>query len=204
MKLYDGGRFPNPRRVRMFLAEKGIAMPPLEQIDFARQQQKSEAFTSLNPLQSIPVLELDDGTILSESVAICRYFEELHPEPPLFGTGALGKAIVEMWHRRVELGLFNSVAAVFRHGHPAMAGLEVPQVAEWAAANRDKVADQLHLLDAQLARHTFVTGETYTIADITAQIAIDFMRPSKLPIPDGCQHVRRWHALVSARPSAVA
>jgi glutathione S-transferase len=204
MKLYDGGRFPNPRRVRVFLAEKGIALPHLEQVDFAQQQHKSEAFTRLNPLQSIPVLELDDGTILSESVAICRYFEELHPEPPLFGTGALGKAVVEMWHRRIELGLFNSVAAVFRHGHPAMAGHEVPQVADWATVNRDRIAGQLQLLDAQLARHTFVTGETYTIADITGQIAVDFMRASKLQVPDDCQNIKRWHALVSARPSATA
>ncbi len=204
MKLYDGGRFPNPRRVRVFLAEKGIALPHLEQVDLAQNQHKTDAFTALNPSQAIPVLELDDGTTISESVAICRYFEELHPEPPLFGSGPAGKAMVEMWNRRLELGLLNSVAATFRHGHPGMAGHEVPQVAEWAAANRDKVPGQLRLLDAQLARHTFVTGETYTIADITAQIAVDFMRLPKLQVPDDCQNVKRWHALVSARPSAAA
>ncbi len=204
MKLYDGGRFPNPRRVRVFLAEKGIALPHLEPVDLAQNQHKTEAFAALNPSQAIPVLELDDGTTISESVAICRYFEELHPDPPLFGSGPVGKAVVEMWNRRLELGLLNSVAAAFRHGHPGMAGHEVPQVEAWAAANRDKTADHLRLLDAQLARHTFVTGDTYTIADITAQIAVDFMRLPKLLIPDDCTHVKRWHATVSARPSASA
>jgi glutathione S-transferase len=204
MKLYDGGRFPNPRRVRVFLAEKGVAMPPLEQVDFTRMQQKTEAFTALNPMQAIPVLELDDGTVISESVAICRYFEELHPSPPLFGQDARGKAIVEMWNRRLEFGLFANINAIFRHGHPGMAGHEVPQVKQWADANRDKLTANLRILDNQLARHTFVTGDAYTIADITAQIAVDFMRLPKLSLPDDCSHVRRWHALVSARPSAMA
>jgi glutathione S-transferase len=204
MKLYDGGRFPNPRRVRVFLAEKGIAMPTLEQVDLNTMQHKTEAFTALNPMQAIPVLELDDGTMISESVAICRYFEEVHPAPPMFGRDARDKAMVEMWSRRLEFGLFNAVSAVFRHGHPGMANHEVPQVPEWAAANRDKVAAHLRMLDKQLARHTFVTGDAYTIADITAQIAVDFMRLPKLTIPDDCSHVSRWHALVSARPSAKA
>jgi glutathione S-transferase len=204
MKLYDGGRFPNPRRVRVFLAEKGITMPLLEQVDLAGMQQKTESFTALNPLQAIPVLELDDGTVISESVAICRYFEELHPAPPLFGSDAREKALVEMWNRRLEFGLFANVTAIFRHGHPGMAGHEVPQVKDWADANHDKLAGNLRILDNQLARHTFVTGDTYTIADITAQIAVDFMRLPKLAIPDDCSDVKRWHALVSARPSAKA
>ncbi len=204
MKLYDGGRFPNPRRVRVFLAEKGITMPPLEQVDLTTMQQKTDAFTALNPMQAIPALELDDGTVISESVAICRYFEELHPTPPLFGRDAREKAVVEMWNRRLEFGLFANITAIFRHGHPGMAGHEVPQVKEWAAANHDKLAANLRILDNQLARHTFVTGGTYTIADITAQIAVDFMRLPKLSIPDDCSHVQRWHALVSARPSAKA
>jgi glutathione S-transferase len=204
MKLYDGGRFPNPRRVRVFLAEKGITMPPLEQVDLAGMQQKTESFTALNPMQAIPVLELDDGTVISESVAICRYFEELHPAPPLFGSNAREKALVEMWNRRLEFGLFANITAIFRHGHPGMAGHEVPQVKQWADANHDKLTANLRILDNQLARHTFVTGVTYTIADITALIAVDFMRLPKLSIPDDCSHVSRWHALVSARPSAKA
>jgi glutathione S-transferase len=204
MKLYDGGRFPNPRRVRVFIAEKGIAMPPLQQVDLAALEHKSEAFTALNPLQRIPVLELDDGTIISESVAICRYFEEIYPEPPLFGVGATGKAIVEMWHRRIELGLYASITAAFRHGHPGMAGHEVPQVAEWAEVNRGRVEKHLRLLDNQLSRHSFVTGDTYTIADITAMIAVDFMRLPKLTVPDDCVHLKRWHGDVASRPASKA
>jgi glutathione S-transferase len=203
MKLYDSGRAPNPRRVRIFLAEKGITLP-LEQVDIGKFEHKTAEFTAKNPMQGVPVLELDDGTLISESVAICRYFEELHPTPPLFGTGAVERAVVEMWNRRLDLGLYNSIAAVFRHSHPAMAEREVPQVPEWAAANRDKTNHFLRILDAQLARHTFVTGKTYTIADITAQVAIDFMKLPKLSLPEDCINIPRWHALVSSRASATA
>jgi glutathione S-transferase len=119
MKLFDGGRAPNPRRVRVFLAEKGIEVP-LVPVDMGALGHKQEPISSRNPLQRLPVLELDDGTIITESVAICRYFEELHPEPPLFGQGALGKAQVEMWQRRMEFNLLGCVAAAFRHIHPAM------------------------------------------------------------------------------------
>ena len=127
MMLYDGGRVPNARRVRMFLAEKGITVP-MTPVDLGRNEHKSTAFSALNPLHRVPVLVLDDGTVLTESIAICRYFEELHPEPPLFGTGARERALVEMWQRRLELELFFPIAHVFRHLHPAMATFEVPQV----------------------------------------------------------------------------
>ena len=189
--------------MRIFLAEKGIVVP-LVQVDLAALEQRNPAFASKNPMQSIPVLELDDGTAISESVAICRYFEELQPDPPLFGTGAKGRAVVEMWNRRLDFGLFASIASVFRHSHPFMAAMEKPQVPAWAEANRQKVVDNLLILNEQLARHTFVTGDTYTIADITGQVAIDFMRISKLTVPDSCTHVLRWHALVSARASSGA
>ena len=119
MKLYDGGRAPNPRRVRVFLAEKGIDVP-LVRVDMAAMEHRGSEVTSRNPLQRLPVLELDDGTVICESVAICRYFEELHPEPALFGRGAVGKALVEMWQRRMELNLMTPVAQAFRHLHPAM------------------------------------------------------------------------------------
>ena len=142
MKLFDGGRAPNPRRVRIFLAEKGLSVP-LGAVDMGAMGHRGEAVTSRNPLQRLPVLELDDGTILTESVAICRYFEELHPSPPLFGTGALGKAQVEMWQRRIELNLLNAVAQAFRHIHPAMKDWEVPQVPEWGEANKPKALDFL-------------------------------------------------------------
>src|SRR5208337_2717301 len=117
MKLYDGGKAPNPRRVRVFLAEKGVTIPT-EQVDLGTLQQKSPAFSAINPLQRVPALVLDDGTVLTESVAICRYIEALHPAPPLFGEGALEQALVEMWNRRAEFNLLGPVANVFRHLHP--------------------------------------------------------------------------------------
>src|SRR4051794_14140863 len=121
MRLYDGGRAPNPRRVRIFLAEKGMQVP-VEHIDLAALQHKSAEFTALNPLQRVPVLVLDDGTVITESIAICRYFEGLRPEPPLFGRGASEEALVEMWNRRVELNLYQAVSAGVRPTHPRLKG----------------------------------------------------------------------------------
>src|SRR5262245_25125294 len=203
MKLYDSGRAPNPRRVRIFLAEKGVSVPS-EQVDLGAMEQKSEAFTALNPLQRVPVLALDDGTVITESVAICRYFERLRPEPPLFGRGPKEEALVEMWNRRLDLNLLAAVANVFRHTHPAMKELEVPQVPDWAEANRPRVMDFLAILDGELADQLYVVGDHYTIADITGLVAVDFMKPARLTVPDDLVNVRRWHAQVSARPSAKA
>ncbi|MGX1741208.1 glutathione S-transferase family protein [Bosea sp. NPDC055353] len=200
MKLYDGGRAPNPRRVRIFFAEKGVPLPELVPVDIARKEHRTEAFTRLNPAQRLPVLELDDGTALAETIAICRYLEALHPQPPLFGRDAKEQATIEMWNRRVELGLFASVAAIFRHSHPSMAELE-EQVPEWAEANRDQMDDHLWLIELQLAANPFICGEALTVADITAGIAIDFMKPSRVPLPEDFVHIRRWHGALSARPS---
>ncbi|RWX62134.1 glutathione S-transferase [Mesorhizobium sp. M4B.F.Ca.ET.089.01.1.1] len=203
MKLFDGGRAPNPRRVRVFLAEKGIEVP-LVPVDMGALEHKQQAVSSRNPLQRLPVLELDDGTIITESVAICRYFEELYPEPPLFGQGALGKAKVEMWQRRIELNLLSSVAQAFRHIHPAMKEWEVPQVPEWGEANKPKAVEFLKLLDAELAQREFAAGDSFSIADITGLIAIDFMKPARIKVPEECTNVLRWHAAISSRPSAAA
>jgi glutathione S-transferase len=200
MKLYDGGRAPNPRRVRIFFAEKGLALPERVPVDLARKEHRSEAFTRLNPVQSLPVLLLDDGTALAETMAICRYIEALHPEPALFGRDAKDAAVVEMWNRRVELGLYACVAAVFRHGHPGMAELE-DQVPEWAAANRGRIGGHLRLLEDRLADRPFLCGEALTVADITAGVAIDFMKPAQLALPEDFVRVRRWHGVLSARPS---
>ncbi|MBN9450560.1 MAG: glutathione S-transferase [Bosea sp.] len=200
MKLYDGGRAPNPRRVRIFFAEKNVPLPELVPVDIGRKEHRTEAFAKLNPARRLPVLELDDGTTLAETIAICRYIEALHPEPPLFGRDAKEQATIEMWNRRVELGLFASVAAVFRHSHPSMAELE-DQVPEWAAANRDQVDDHLWLLELQLAANPFICGEALTVADITAGIAIDFMKASRIPLPEDFVNIRRWHGALSIRPS---
>jgi glutathione S-transferase len=202
MRLFDSGRAPNPRRVRIFLAEKGMEVPT-EQVDIAAGQHKSAEFTALNPMQRLPVLQLEDGTVISESVAICRYFEGLRPEPPLFGRGAREEALVEMWNRRLEHGLLGAVAAVFRHLHPAMREMEA-QVPEWGEANKPRVLDFLAILDRALKDNLYVCGEHYTIADITGMVAIDFMKPAKLSVPPDFAHLRRWHGQVAARPSAGA
>ncbi|AZO47025.1 MAG: glutathione S-transferase [Mesorhizobium sp.] len=203
MKLFDGGRAPNPRRVRVFLAEKGIEVP-LVPIDMGALEHKKQAVSSRNLLQRLPVLELDDGTIITESVAICRYFEELYPEPPLFGQDALGKARVEMWQRRMELNLLSCVAQAFRHIHPAMKEWEIPQIPEWGEANKPKAVEFLKLLDDELAGREFAAGDAYSIADITGLIAIDFMKPARIRVPEECTNVLRWHAAISSRPSAAA
>ena len=203
MKLYDSGRAPNPRRVRIFLAEKGLTVPT-EQVDMMAGQQRTAEYTAINPLQRMPALVLDDGTVITESIAICRYFEALHPEPALFGKGALQQALVEMWNRRCDLNFLLGVAQVFRHLHPAAATLEVPQVAAWGEANRPKVLDILTVLDAQLGKHQFIAGDTFSVADITAMVAVDFMKPAKIDMPTHLNNVRRWHSEVSARPSAKA
>lgn len=203
MKLYDSGRAPNPRRTRIFLAEKGITLLA-EQVDMMKMEHKRPEYTAINPMQRMPALQLDDGTVITESIAICRYFEALQPEPPLFGVGAREIAEVEMWNRRCEIDLLLRVAAVFRHQHPAMKELEVPQVADWAEANKPHVATFLQLLDRTLAKREFIAGPRYSVADITALVAVDFMKPSKLALPEGLANLGRWHAAVSARPSAKA
>jgi len=203
MKLYDGGRAPNPRRVRIFLTEKGIKVPT-EPIDLGALQQRSEAYTAINPLQRVPALVLDDGTVITESIAICRYFEALQPDPPLFGRGALEIALVEMWNRRAEFNLYLPVSSVFRHLHPAAKAMEDPQVPQWGEANKPRIFEFLQLLDSELKGRPYLAGDVYSVADITAMIAVDFMRVSKLAVPDTFTSLKRWHQAVSARPSAAA
>ncbi len=203
MRIIETRSAPNPRRVRIFLAEKGISVA-YEQLDMMVGDLKSASFTAINPLQRVPVLILDDGTAISESVAICRYFEELQPEPPLFGVGPVARATVEMWQRRLDLGFFLHVAQAFRHLHPKMAHLEVPQVPSWGEANKEKALAMLELIDTQLGQSRFLAGPDYSIADITLLVAVDFMKPAKLVLPAGLDNVRRWHEDVAARPSALA
>ena len=203
MKIIEQSRAPNPRRVRIFLAEKGIAVP-FEQVDIMQKQHLSAGFTALNPLQRVPVLVLDDGTAISESVAICRYFEETHPSPALFGATPVERAVVEMWSRRAELSLLLPVANCFRHAHPAMVELEVPQIQAWAEVNRTRAQDMLGLIDTELAGRPFLAGEQYSIADITALVAIDFMKPAKIERPARLANLDRWYKTVSSRPSAQA
>lgn len=203
MKLYDTKVAPNPRRVRIFLAEKGIAVPTV-QVDLAKAEQKNADYEQINPLRRTPSLVFDDGTVLTESVAICRYFEETNPNPPLFGEGALGKAIVEMWQRRAELHFLLPTAMAFRHSHPAMAEMEKPQIAQVAETNRPRVLEYLAFLDKELGTREYVAGNTFTIADITSLVAADFMRPARVQAPEEFKNFARWHRTVSSRPSATA
>jgi glutathione S-transferase len=203
MKLYDNVRAPNPRRVRIFLAEKGIEVPTV-QVDLMAREHKSEAFTRLNPLGAIPVLELDDGSAIAESVAICRYFEDLHPEPALFGRGAKGRALVEMWNRRIEFNLMGPIGQVWLHGSPLTAHLfeQVPAAADF---NRKVAARILGWLDRELGDRPFLAGDDYSIADISALCTLDFSAALvDIAIDPSHHNLVRWHESVSARPSAKA
>jgi glutathione S-transferase len=203
MKIVQARAAPNPRRVRIFLAEKGIEVP-FEEVDLMQGALKTPEFTAVNPFQRVPVLVLDDGTAIAETIAICRYFEELKPEPALFGRGPLAVASIEMWSRRMELGLLLSVAQAFRHLHPAMAKLEVPQVAAWGEANKPRALEILPIMDAQLASSRFLAGPDYSVADITGLVAIDFMKPARIERPLALENLARWYEEVSRRPSAKA
>jgi len=202
MKLYDARTAPNQRRVRIFLAEKGISVP-VEQVDIVSAQNRSAEFRAKNAMGTLPVLELDDGTTIAESVAICRYFEELQPEPPLMGTDAKDRAVVEMWQRRMEYEVFLPITQVFRNGHAFFKG-RIPQVPEYGEVCRKHAEQRLEWLDGVLADRRFVAGERYTIADITALCAIDFGRVSNIRVTPEQPNLARWHAAVSSRPSAKA
>jgi len=203
MKLYDFGQAPNPRRVRIFLAEKGIKVPT-EQVDIGALQHRNESFAALNPMQRLPTLALDDGTAIAESMAICRYIEALHPDPPLFGRGPLDSALVEMWNRRAEFHLLAPVATVFQHLHPYMKRMVDPQVPAWGEANKPRIFEFLQFLDIELNSRPYIASEQFTVADITALAAVDFLKLSKLAVPENLANLRRWREAVSARPSAAA
>jgi len=202
VKILQTKTAPNPRRVRVFLAEKGIDVP-YEEVDILKGL-KTPEFTQFNPFQRVPVLVLDDGTAISETMAICRYFEETKPEPALFGKGARQRAIVEMWNRRMELNLLACVAAAFCHLHPAAAQLEVPQVPAWGEANKPRAQEVLRIMDKELGKRRYIAGEEFSVADITALVAVDFARAARVERPEGLDNLARWHQEVSARPSAKA
>ncbi|TVS08673.1 MAG: glutathione S-transferase [Gammaproteobacteria bacterium] len=211
MKLYDVEQAPNPRRVRIFLAEKGIALEGgmIERIEvnMARGEHRDDSALARNPMGQIPVLELDDGTCISESVAICRYFEAVQPEPPLFGDTPVAQAEVEMWNRRVELGLLSQVGVAWRNG-PIVARMAPGRFRQNEAAKEDAEAGARRFyrrLDGWLAESPFIAGEGYSIADITTLCTIDFATALvELAPPADLTHLARWHADVSGRPSAQA
>lgn len=203
MKLYNSKVAPNPRRVRMFLAEKGIKLD-LVDLDLGLLEHKSEAFARVNPFLTTPALELDDGDVICETVAICRYFEELHPDPVLFGVGARERAEVEMWQRRAELYLFFPIAQTFRHSHPRAKPLEPVQIPEWSELNRAKTLGAMPHFDAALAERPYLAGDRFSIADITGLCALDFLKPARIEIPADLVNLKRWRDELAARPSAAA
>jgi glutathione S-transferase len=193
---------PNPRRVRIFAAEKGVSLP-MRDLSIPAREHKSEAFLALNPRGQTPALQLDDGTVITESVAICRYLEGLHPEPPLFGSGALEQAHVEMWSRRVEMILMPPVGAVWVHTHAFTAAIP-GRNAEWGEANRPRVGEALRYFDGALQGRSFLASERYSMADILLLTTVDFAGFIGIEIPDALVSLRDWHARMTARPSASA
>ncbi len=204
MKLYDFKPAPNPRRVRIFLAEKGVTIPTV-QIHLTKGEQRAPEFVAKNPVGRVPVLELDDGKYLTESMAICRYIEELHPSPPLFGRNMEERAFTAMWQRIAEFELLFPVTHAFRHGTETARAMEPNQNAAWAQASRTRALNGMRYLDNVLGDNAFVGGPDFTIADITALCAVDFgAATGAVQMPEELQNLKRWHGEVSARPSAKA
>ncbi|MGO9452365.1 MAG: glutathione S-transferase family protein [Candidatus Binataceae bacterium] len=203
MKIYDCTWAPNPRRLRMFLAEKSISIP-YEQVELARKENRAPEFLAINPAGTVPVLQLDDGSYLAETDAIARYLETLHPEPNLMGRDARELATIEMWERRMELNLFWAVARAFYHMNPAAAG-HVKRIKEYGESQVAALQEQLAWLDRQLAGKEFIAGPRFTFADITAFVAIEFGQSvAGITIDPVHNELIRWHRAVASRPSTKA
>lgn len=194
---------PNPRRVRIFLAEKGVEVPSTD-VSIMTGGLRTPEFTAVNPLQQVPALQLDDGEVLTETVSICRYFEGLHPEPPLFGTDALSSARVDMWTRRVELRLGVPIGNIWVHTHPLTARVVPKQYTEFGESNRPRVDATFAFLDRSLGDSEWLAGERFSMADIALVTIVDFAGFIGVEMPEDASNLRRWHAAVAARPSYTA
>ncbi len=209
MKLYVCSTAPSPRRVRIFLAEKGMKLPRVE-VDLRHDEHLGAVFQSKNPWCTVPLLELDDGTCISETSAICGYLEALHPEPALLGRDPRERALIAMWDRRAELDGFYAVAEVLRNKSEGLKGRAltgphaVAQIPELVERGQERVLHFFQALDVQLARNEFLAGDQFSMADITALVTVDFAGWVKLSLPDELENARRWHQAVSERPSAKA
>ncbi len=204
MKLHTSHRAPNPRRVRWVMAEKGIEDVELAEVDIMVGEHKTPEYRTRVGVPHVPALELDDGTTISESVAICRYLEALYPEPNLFGRDAREQAVIEMWTRRCEFYLANPIMLSVRHSHPALAALEATQMPQLADYNRVAAEKFMKTLDRRLAEHEFIAADRFTIADIVAVVGLDFARLIKYRPPEELTHLARWLAACRARPAAAA
>ncbi len=203
MKLYGAPRpAPNPRRVRIFLVEKGIDLPETP-VDIMKREHKSDEHRARNSLGQVPTLELDDGTCISETVAICRYFDETQPDPPLFGRTPAEKALIDMWIRRVEFTVMNPVGMYWRHAHPFMARL-LNQFKDFGESNKELYQGAQKWLDRELADKPFVAGEAYSMADICLLSTVDFATWIGLPLEPEFANLKAWRDRVTARPSAAA
>jgi len=203
MKLYDLPPSPNARRVRIFIAEKGLDIPT-EPVNMMTGENKTEGYLAKNPLGKMPVLELDDGSCISESASICRYLEETHPNPPLMGTDALDRAQVDMWHRRMEFEFLNPMITIFVHTGEMWKGrvTQIPELAEVTGANMQA---SMEWLDKELESKEFIAGDTYTIADITAQCAFVMGKAALgIRVPESLGNLNDWWQRVSSRPTARA
>jgi len=204
MKLYTSHRAPNPRRVRWVMAEKGIEDVEIVEIDLLAGENRTPEYRAKVGVPHVPALELDDATTISESVAICRYLEALHPEPNLFGRDVREQAVIEMWTRRCEFYLANPIMLNVRHSHPALAALEATQLPQVAEYNRVSAEKFMRTLDRRLAEHEFVAEDRFTIADIVAVVGLDFARLIRYRPPEELMHLARWLEACKARPAAKA
>ena len=193
---------PNPRRVRIFLAEKGIDLPETR-VNMMKREHKSPEFRAKNSMGQLPALELDDGTCISETVAICRYFEETHPEPPMFGKTAVEKALIDQWIRRVEFAVMMPVGNFWRHAHPLTAAL-LNQYKDFGESNKETYRGAQKYVDRELAGREFLVGDSYSIADICLLSTVDFAEWIGLPVEDEFENLKAWRERAKARPSADA
>jgi glutathione S-transferase len=202
MKIYDFVGAPNPKKLRVYLAEKGLSIPTVG-VNIVTGENRTPEFLAKNPMGGLPVLELDDGTCLSESLAIMEYLEELRPEPPMIGTTPLERARVRSVERIVELGVLSRVAQIFQNTHPFMAA-RLKQSADAAENARTQLAATLRTLDGLIGSRPFVAGERPTIADCTLLAALDFAAFAQVPMDPACTNIARWEAAFRTRPSAAA
>ncbi len=202
MRLYSAPNpAPNPRRVLIYLAEKGVEIDIID-LSILKGEQKAPDFVTKNSRGQVPVLELEDGRTITESISICRYLEDLHPHPPLFGTNAFERAHVDMWIRRIEFNVMAPVGQFWAHAHPFTARV-ITQFKDYGESTRLRYEAAARWLDGELAGRAFICGADFTMADIAALTTIDFATWIGLSMSEGCEHLSDWHARVSARASVV-
>ena len=203
MKFYDCNAAANPRSVRMALAEKAIEVESV-QVDLFKGEQLGAAYRRINPMGTVPCLQLDDGLVISESIAIVRYLEAQQPTPCLLGSAPKEQALVAMWQRRMEDGVLNAATTFFHHATPGLGDSGRYRNADWGEANRRRFIDSLGMIDRELSSRGYVAGDAFSFADITAFCGIGFAKAVGIALPEGHRHLDDWQARIAARPSAAA